>query len=91
MRKLLICLPLFATLATMGCAVHKIDIQQGNVVTQEMIDRLKPGMTKRQVAFVLGTPPVVDVRIVGITCTCTGPGVASPYTSASPCGSRERN
>ena len=39
---------------------HKIDIQQGNVVTQEMIDTLKPGMTPSQVRFVLGTPLVVD-------------------------------
>lgn len=36
--------------------VYKIDIQQGNVITQEMIDQLKPGMTKRQVQFVMGTP-----------------------------------
>ncbi|MBI3574892.1 MAG: outer membrane protein assembly factor BamE [Gammaproteobacteria bacterium] len=40
--------------------VHKLDIQQGNVVTQEMVDRLKPGMTRAQVRFVLGTPPVTD-------------------------------
>lgn len=31
-------------------------IQQGNVITQEMVDRLKPGMTRRQVAFVMGEP-----------------------------------
>ena len=36
--------------------VHKITIQQGNVITQEMIDRLKPGMTRRQVAFIMGDP-----------------------------------
>ena len=44
-----------------GCSfhlprVHKIVIQQGNVITQEMVDRLKPGMTRRQVAFVMGEP-----------------------------------
>lgn len=43
-----------------GCTyfpgVYKIDVQQGNVVTQEMIDQLRPGMTKRQVQFVMGTP-----------------------------------
>lgn len=39
---------------------YKIDIQQGNVVTQEMIVKLKPGMTPSQVRFVLGTPLVVD-------------------------------
>lgn len=40
---------------------HKIDIQQGNYVSQEMITKLKPGMTRNQVRFVLGTPLVVDV------------------------------
>ncbi|WP_207064034.1 outer membrane protein assembly factor BamE [Motiliproteus sp. SC1-56] len=47
-----------------GCSffpgVHKIDIQQGNLVTQEMVDQLRPGMTKRQVRFVLGTPLIMD-------------------------------
>ncbi len=34
--------------------VHRITIQQGNVITQSMIDKLKPGMTKRQVTFIMG-------------------------------------
>ncbi len=33
-------------------------MQQGNVITQEMIDSLKPGMTRAQVAFVMGEPIV---------------------------------
>jgi outer membrane protein assembly factor BamE len=41
-------------------SAHKIDIQQGNVVTQEMVDKLRPGMTQSQVRFILGTPLVVD-------------------------------
>lgn len=41
-------------------APYKMDIQQGNVVTQEMIARLQPGMTRSQVRFALGTPLVVD-------------------------------
>lgn len=45
-----------------GClTVYKTEIQQGNVVTQEMIDKLKPGMTRSQVRFVLGTPLVTDM------------------------------
>lgn len=36
--------------------VYRATIQQGNVVTQEMVDRLRPGMTRRQVRFVLGEP-----------------------------------
>src|SRR5258706_958946 len=39
---------------------YKIDIQQGNVVTQEMISKLKVGMTRAQVRFALGSPLVVD-------------------------------
>ncbi|MGH1371375.1 MAG: outer membrane protein assembly factor BamE [Cellvibrionaceae bacterium] len=40
--------------------VHKIDIQQGNIVTQEMIDQLKPGMSQRQVRYIMGTPLIED-------------------------------
>ena len=40
---------------------YKIDIQQGNVLTQEMVAQLKPGMTRDQVRFVLGTPLLADV------------------------------
>ena len=36
--------------------VHKITVQQGNVITQDMIDQLKPGMTRSQVAYVMGEP-----------------------------------
>jgi outer membrane protein assembly factor BamE len=35
---------------------YKIDIQQGNVLTQEMVAQLKPGQTREQVRFILGTP-----------------------------------
>lgn len=39
---------------------YRIDVQQGNVVTQEMVAKLKPGMTRSQVRFVLGSPLIVD-------------------------------
>lgn len=52
---------LLALLTMAGCVrPYQIEIQQGNVVTREMIDKLKPGMTKNQVRFVLGTPLVTD-------------------------------
>jgi len=41
--------------------VYKINVQQGNIVTQDMLAKLRPGMTKRQVHFVLGTPIVNNV------------------------------
>ena len=40
--------------------VYKLSVQQGNVITQEMVDRLKPGMTRNQVAFVMGKPVLSD-------------------------------
>ena len=40
--------------------VYKLSVQQGNVITQEMVDRLKPGMTRNQVEFVMGKPVLAD-------------------------------
>jgi len=40
---------------------YKIDIQQGNVLTQEMVAQLKPGQTRDQVRYILGTPLLADV------------------------------
>lgn len=61
MQKLII---LILVLSCTACSyfpgVHKIDIDQGNVVTQEMVDQLRPGMTKEQTRFVLGSPLVMD-------------------------------
>ena len=43
-----------------GCTAYKMDIQQGNDVTRDMIAKLQLGMTRSQVRFALGTPLVVD-------------------------------
>jgi len=54
-------LSLSALLLLPGCGwprVHKVVVQQGNVITQAMIDKLKPGMTRAQVAFIMGDPVV---------------------------------
>jgi outer membrane protein assembly factor BamE len=40
---------------------YRIEIQQGNYVTQEMLAQLKPGLTRDQVRFVLGTPLLSDI------------------------------
>ena len=40
---------------------HRIEIQQGNYVSQEMIAQLKLGMSREQVRYVLGTPLVTDI------------------------------
>ncbi|CAA0096881.1 Outer membrane protein assembly factor BamE [Halioglobus japonicus] len=53
-----------ATLSACGFVgfpgVYKINVEQGNIVTPEMAAQLKPGMTRRQVKFILGTPLVED-------------------------------
>lgn len=68
-------LPIAAVLAALsaalsGCSAtalsdfvkpYRIDVRQGNYVTQDMVAQLKPGMTREQVRFVLGTPLVADV------------------------------
>lgn len=62
-KLLLPSLTLVGLFALAGCSfpgVYKIDIQQGNVVTQDMIDQLKPGMTQRQVRFIMGNPMITD-------------------------------
>ncbi|MFK7955573.1 MAG: outer membrane protein assembly factor BamE [Lysobacterales bacterium] len=44
-----------------GCnLIYKIDIQQGSVLDQDMVNDLRPGMTKRQVSLVMGTPAVAS-------------------------------
>jgi len=44
-----------------GVTPYRMVIQQGNFISQEMVAQLKPGMTKEQVRFVLGTPLVTDI------------------------------
>ena len=63
MRILLIALAITLTSACSAVGfpgVYRIDVEQGNIVTQEIADQLQPGMSKRQVRFILGTPLVED-------------------------------
>ena len=58
-------LTLVGLLLLAGCSsipslLYKIEIQQGNVITQEMVNKLKPGMTRSQVRFALGSPMISD-------------------------------
>lgn len=67
MKTLPIIITLFACIWLGACSiadwrlVHRIDVQQGNVIDQDMLNQLRPGMTRRQVQFVLGSPMVADV------------------------------
>jgi outer membrane protein assembly factor BamE len=38
-----------------------MDVQQGNLVTQEMVSQLQPGMDRQKVRYIMGTPLIVDV------------------------------
>lgn len=40
---------------------YKIDIQQGNVLSQEMVSQLRVGQTREQVRFILGSPMLADM------------------------------
>lgn len=40
--------------------VHKVDVTQGNVVEQDQVNQLRPGMNKEQVRFIMGTPMLDD-------------------------------
>jgi len=65
MRKLLIVLAVLAAGCSRvpmipGITAHKIEIQQGNYLTQDMVAKLKPGMTRSQVRYILGTPLLAD-------------------------------
>ena len=50
---------LISTLILSSCA-YTLDIQQGNIIDQKDIDKLRPELTKEQVVFVLGNPVVDD-------------------------------
>jgi outer membrane protein assembly factor BamE len=40
--------------------VYKLDINQGNFITQDMVDKLRVGQTRQQVRTILGTPLLSD-------------------------------
>ncbi|WP_290578896.1 outer membrane protein assembly factor BamE [Ketobacter sp.] len=52
--------------AMTGCSslrfpgVFRIDVGQGNLITKEMLDKLRVGMTPRQVEYVMGSPMIAD-------------------------------
>ena len=59
-KALALCLTVAALAWAGQSCVYRIDLQQGNVVTQDMINRLEPGMEARKVRFIMGTPLVTD-------------------------------
>jgi outer membrane protein assembly factor BamE len=66
MKKLLTTAFIFASATLVGCSVnhipgvYRINVQQGNVITPEMVAQLEPGMEKRTIRLILGTPLISD-------------------------------
>ena len=44
-----------------GITPYRMEIQQGNYVSQDAVAQLKPGMTREQVRYLLGTPLLIDI------------------------------
>jgi outer membrane protein assembly factor BamE len=69
MRKSLFSLSLLTSLTLVSCStilnnlpgVYTLEIQQGNIIDQAMVDQLRPGMNKRQVLYIMGSPMLDDV------------------------------
>ena len=56
-RKITITLLLFLALAGCGTIpIYKPAVQQGNIIDEELVNKLQPGMTKGQVIYIMGTP-----------------------------------
>lgn len=59
---LLLCVALLASCTLKEkIAPYKLDTQQGHVLPPDAVAKLKPGMTKAQVRFLLGTPLLNDL------------------------------
>jgi outer membrane protein assembly factor BamE len=69
MRTLLFSLLALVSLTLTACStlldyipgVYSLEIQQGNMVDQDMINQLRPNMTKKQVLYIMGSPMLLDV------------------------------
>lgn len=67
MKRLFLLLPVLAAACsntpqvTSYLSPYRIDVRQGNFVSQEMVAQLKPGLTREQVRFILGSPLVADM------------------------------
>lgn len=60
MFRIIITVILTTFISACSMQVYKLNVQQGNIVTQDMLEKLEPGMSKRQVAYVMGSPVLQD-------------------------------
>ena len=66
MKRFLFLLPFLAACSsaqqiTSYFSPYRIDVRQGNFVTQDMVAQLKPGLSREQVRFILGSPLIADM------------------------------
>jgi outer membrane protein assembly factor BamE len=66
MKRILFFLPLLAACSgtpviTNVLSPYRMDVRQGNMVSQEMVAQLRPGLSREQVRFILGSPLVADM------------------------------
>ena len=60
------CFATLLALAICGCSVnelpfvYKVEVQQGNLLTQEDLDKLEIGMSKRHITYLIGSPNIID-------------------------------
>ncbi len=63
--KKLLSILVFITIAT-GCSVndlpfiYKVEVQQGNLLTKEELEKVKIGMSKRHITYLIGSPNIID-------------------------------
>ena len=60
MRIILSSFTLFMLISLAGCSIYRMDIRQGNIVEQKDVDKIKLGMNKEQIRFILGQPVIHD-------------------------------
>jgi len=51
---------ILAAVLLLGACIFRIDIQQGNLLEESVIDQVAVGMTRSQVQFLLGSPMIAD-------------------------------
>ena len=69
MKKIILVTILLSSSLLSGCStvlnnlpgVYSLDIEQGNIINQAMIDQLRPKMTKRQVLYIMGSSMLIDI------------------------------
>lgn len=56
----------FLTGTISGCSIeslpfiYKVEVQQGNLLTQEDLQKVELGMSKRHITYLIGSPNIID-------------------------------